>query len=626
MLNQMRSGANNFAAKVLLALLILSFAIWGIGDMVRHPGGNSIVATVDGVNISQRAFNQALKREMEAIRGSLGSNYSPEVVKQLGLPRQVLHKMINRTLIEREAAKLGLIPSDADVAQRIRNTGSFQTDKGKFNKELFLEILRRSNLSEKEYAAQLRNQMATELLMQVFNGNAPVPDSMLTAIYQAIEEQRIATLYTLSASSANSEPDETQIANYYKEHGSQFSTPEFRKISYITLKSSDIKKDVVVSDADMELAYNERIDEFKRPERRNVAQLLYDSEENAKKASDLLKAGKSVEQVAKDTNAQGKKPIAMENVTHDTIPDEAESVFSMKQGGSSEPIKTAFGWHIFHVTKIVPATTLSLAEARPTLEKDAKQRAIENAMSKLSNEIEDTLASGSSLAEVAKQAGLTVHTLPEIDARGNGKDGKPVKELPSLDKFLAVAFKTNEKTESSLTSSKGGESYILRVESITPEQVPPLEQIKTRIVDSWKKEQRAKTLADIAKTIELQFADEKTRADAVSKNNLKVSVSDPIKRTSENKTLPDGLLADLFERTVGKNTGMYMQANGDYVVAVVKEIIPSKATPPESMRAKLHDSIENSMKNELMEQYLDYLKTKHTVTINEDVLETATAE
>lgn len=625
MLNQMRSGAGNFAAKLLLGLLILSFAVWGVGDMVGGPSMHSTVATVGSSSISQRTFLGAYKRELEAIQSSLGASYSPELVKQMGLPQQVLNKIINRSLIEHESARLGLIPSDADIAQRIRSTPAFQSGKGKFDKALFTEILRRNGLSEKDYTAQLRSQMATELLMGAVNDSAPVSDAAIATIYRALEEQRTAMLYTLPASSVVvPEPDSAQIDAYYTAHGSQYSTPEFRKLSYMVLKGADMVKKAQVSDADLEAAYHERAEEFKRPEQRTVEQILFDNEEAAKKAAAFIASGKSFAQAAKES---GKKPMPMGNVAQTNVPDEAaESVFALKEGASTDPIKTAFGWHIFHVSKIDAPKTLSLAEAREFLEKDAKQRAAETELNKISNQIEDALAGGSTLADVAKENGLEVRSLPEIDSQGKGKDGAALKDLPALDKFLDVAFKTQEKSESSLTSSKGGEYYIVRVESITPERVLPLEQVKPRVVEGWKKEERAKLLAGMAKDIEAKFVDEKTRAEMISKHGLKGSLSEPLKRDSENKSIPAGLLADIFERTPGKATGMYPQASGDYMIAVTKDIIPSKAMPPEKIQQNIRASLENSSKNELIEQYLDYLKTKHAVSIDQDALHAVTRE
>src|SRR6185436_1324462 len=105
----------------LLTLLIISFAIWGVGDMTRVSGRNSAVATVGGSTITQEAFGRALKVETENLRQMLGERYSPELMKTIHPERRVLGSLINQKLLAQESESLGLIPGDADVARTIRN-------------------------------------------------------------------------------------------------------------------------------------------------------------------------------------------------------------------------------------------------------------------------------------------------------------------------------------------------------------------------------------------------------------------------------------------------------------------------------------------------------------------------
>ena len=142
MLNSLNSFIKGFAAKILLVLLILSFAVWGIGDMVRGPGPNKELVKVGNSTISIGEFSRNLEREKENIQRALGKNYTPEILKSLQIPQQVMQRLINQSLIQQETQARKLIPADSDIARLIHNDTRFHDDKGHFDKARFLNALK----------------------------------------------------------------------------------------------------------------------------------------------------------------------------------------------------------------------------------------------------------------------------------------------------------------------------------------------------------------------------------------------------------------------------------------------------------------------------------------------------
>src|SRR5258708_831753 len=137
MLDQLRAVGRNFLAKLLLAFLVLTFAVWGIGDMVRQSGRNITVATVGHTAITGDQFMRELRLQSENLRQGMGDQFSPELLKSLHLPQQVMQKLISHTLLKLESESLGIVPSDAEVVRLIREDPSFQDSKGHFDKSLF---------------------------------------------------------------------------------------------------------------------------------------------------------------------------------------------------------------------------------------------------------------------------------------------------------------------------------------------------------------------------------------------------------------------------------------------------------------------------------------------------------
>ena len=291
----------------------------------------------------------------------------------------------------------------------------------------------------------MRQDLAVNLLEDALLDNPPVSSIAVDMLYAARQEQRSVTVYMLGAALAGDipPPSEAEVKAYYQTHTNDFIAPEYRSISYVSISDNDVRNKVHVSEDDLQSAYRERIEEFKRPERRVVEQLLYNSEDKARHALTLLKGGECVEDVAKDTDILNKKALSLGEVEHSNIIEAAaDTVFSLPEGGIAGPIKSPFGWHLFYVQKIIPPSVASFDNVRATLEKDLHQRASDDAINALATKFEDTLASGSTLKEAAGDLGLKMTSIGPVDRQGKTTDGSRVKDIPEYDKFLETAFKT----------------------------------------------------------------------------------------------------------------------------------------------------------------------------------------
>lgn len=639
MLTKFRSFASSIGSKILIGLLILTFAVWGIEDMLRRPDSALIVATVGDIKIPYSAYQRTLNNETERMRQMLGSSATPEDLKNLALAPEVLKHMIDERLLVLESRSIGLKVSDEDVANNIRKNSGFFDDKGQFSKKNFEYYLRASGLTEKMYIEKTRDNMAVNLLLSSVVSLASIPENAAKTLLESREEKRTVDVYTIPASLIASvpEPEKEQLDGYYNSHIDEFTAPEYRSLSYVMINPENAKAAMkspgTADNKDIETAYHERIDEFKKPERRKVEQLLFSTEEAAHNALEAIKSGKSFEQVSKEPNVINSKIVSLGLVEKSNILEAAaDQVFSLAVGAVSEPIKSSFGWHIFRVTEIIPPATQPLEEVRAQLEKDLESQANDNVMNDFSNKIEDSIAGGSTLAEVAKEFNLKIITLPGIDKNRKFEDGSAANELPKDAKFLETAFKTDEKTESALISAKDGNKFILRVEKITPQRVLAQDEVKAKLLDLWTGQEKKRRLAELAGKISADFSAAKSPADIESAMK-KYSLPAPVNMTVSQKNeadgispsdLPQRMVKDIFSKPVGKSSMVFPQANGSYSIAVIKNIIAASANdkdPEYSAKlANIETEYKNDVKGEIVEQYMDYLAKKHRVTINESVL------
>lgn len=634
MLNAFRSFAGSFTIKVMLIMLILSFAIWGIDDMVRQTGSHSSIAKVGGESVSAREYEIELKRATESLRRAMGDHFSPEMIRITNLHMQVLQKLISQKLLAMESERLGLVPSDTDVVRQIHSSPMFQDKKGNFDKAHFNAMLRNNNLSEKTYVGRLRRDMATDLLVSSLISNVSAPEAAAKTMLAAREEQRNSTLYVLSPSMVNDvpQPDAKALTDYFNAHADRFTAPEYRNLSYVVISPGDTQGKASTTEDELRKAYRERSDEFKRPERRAVEQLLFSSEENAKNAYNALKDGKAFEQVAAESNIINKGSISLGKIGKNAIIENAaDTVFSLPAAGYTEPVESPFGWHIFRVVSIDPPSVSSFEEVRAQLERELSQRNADEAQSKLANRLEDALAAGSTLQEAARELKLTLRSVSAINKQGMKLDGTPASDIPDLDKFVETAFKVEEKSQSSLVASKGGKYYIVQVDSVIQERKRTLDEVRGLVVSSWQDDERTRRLAELAKNIAAKFATSEGRNSVIAQYGLNAAGNVTMKRstrTAGSITLPPALVEDVFSQPAGKSTQSYPTEKGQYVLAVVNNIIPmgSVETDPKLKEALKETSLQlaRSMQNEILAEYTRHLSNQYNVSIDEAALEAVT--
>lgn len=627
MLNTFRSSVHGFLAKLLLGLLFVSFAIWGVDDLVRNPARNRTLASVGSTNISTEHYLRALHAETENIRRLMGDNYSPDALKSMNIPATVLQNLVNRRLLELESQSLGFIPSDVDVVRRVRSNPNFQDNKGNFDKAIFESVLRNMNISEKNYIEQLRVEMGINILLDTLLSVSSVSDNEAPTLLHAREEGRDITLYRLGteAVAAIPAPSDEELTAFYKANMPSFTAPELRSFKYITISAADVAASASGKESELRAIYDERINEFKRPERRTVEQLLYSSQAQAEKALEIARKAKTMVEVAGQTDALNKKDVQMGTVERDKILDEAaETVFTLSVGDISKPVQSAFGWHIFKVTAIEEEKTETFEEVRDKLEQETKQRRSDEALTKLAEQIEDGFAGGSSLDEVAAEFKLKVKETDLVTQDGSTEAGSKSKSIPDLEKFLEIGFKTEEKSESAMITSKGGVFYALRVEKLIPQHVREFQEVRGKLLTQWQQKKRLEQLDTLAAQLSKEFEGAGGKSPLIIKYRLSTVGKQVVRRASHivgGISLPPALVNEVFRRPLGEGTRAHAVEGGAYVVAVAERDVPlgsiDKDTRLSSSLAEISRQLQSISQTEIVEQYTRFLRNKYEVSIDE---------
>ncbi len=608
MLNTMRRYARSWVVKVLLGVLVVSFAVWGIGDVFR-AGSTSNAATVDGLEISAEQLESEIERNTELLRQRLGQPIDRRQAIALGVLSDSLTGLVARRLVDRHGADLGLGVADAEIAQTIRDNPLFQGATG-FDRARYDLFLRSQNESEAAFVEDVRDEIRRSRLIDALTEAAVAPERLARLVSAYRDERRTAERLTVLAASMPVEaPDDAALEDYLKAHQAAFKAPERRGFELLLATPERLEDTIEVSQADVEATYAARKGSLGAPERREVAQVRADSEAAAAAIRDETAAGTPLEEAAEAADATFDRlgPLA-----RDALPGAlGEAVFALAPGDLSRPVQSPFGWHVFELLDVEPASTPPLAEVEPTI-KDAlrRDRAID-AVHDVADQLNDEIAAGSTLEEAAANLGLDLTRIKGVDRAGLDAEGKPTNLPPEV---LTEAFAA-ARDEVSLLGETGDGYFMLKVTDVTPERDLTLAEAQDTVLTAWTKDAKAKAAA--AKAAEfLQRANEGVTLVALAGNEgdaARLDTAGPLGR-NDTATLPRPALEALFATPEGRYADKPVPVPGGTAVLRTAEVIPAPADAPvEGLRSELLPAL----RTDLLVQYEAALRDRYPVEVNE---------
>jgi peptidyl-prolyl cis-trans isomerase D len=622
MLQAIRSRAGSFVVKLLFVLLILTFGIWGIGDIFRSHSSDTTIATVGDQSIRADELQTALRRALEQLSARFGSAIDLQQAKQLGLVDETLNQLIDRSLVDQEVARLQLNVSDELIRNVITGNPSFKGSDGRFDHNLFNAVLAANRLTEDQYVALLRHDIPRNDLMHAVTGGAVVPQPVVDLLYQYQNEKRIADIVSLPDASAGDigQPSETELKSFYEAHPDLFRAPEYRGFTLASLKPDDLAKDIEIPESKLKEEYDQRRDELQIPERREIEQILAPSEEKAKEAETALAAGKDWREVATTIAGQNPDTIDLGLMKREEMPTAlGDAAFELPLDKPSEPVKTPLGWHILRIVKIEQPVTQSFEQAKDKLEADlAHQEAIDR-IYKVANQVDDSLAGGATIDDAAAKFGLKVTTVAAADVSGHEPEDKPIALPVSPADVLKLAFATNEVKTSRVTETPDGGIFVLRTDKVIPSAVKPLDEVKEKAIAAWQADKRRETVAKQAQDLAAAVKPDSKLAAIAAEKGLKATTSAPFTRhPGQNPPVPPVLVDKLFAAKPGDVTTA-SDAAASYVAQL--DEVQKPDSPSQTATASLSHELDTGQQTDLSEGFTQALRSRFPVEIHRDVLD-----
>ncbi|MGA2566735.1 MAG: SurA N-terminal domain-containing protein [Pseudolabrys sp.] len=605
---------------VIMGGLVISFAIWGIGDIFRGFGLNSAIK-IGSTEISIEQFRQFYTERLQQLGRQVGRPITTDQARATGIAQQVIGQLVAETTLDEQAKALHLGISNAEIATRITNDPNFRGITGAFDRDRFEQIIRQAGFTEARFVEEQRRVMLRRQIALSIGGDFLVPVTAMKAINQYQNEKRAIAYLALGPAQAGDIPSPTPevLSKYFEERKILFRAPEYRKITVLAMSPADLAKSDAVSDADAKSYFEQHKASYGTPERRELKQIVFQKPEDAAAAHERIAKGVSFADIAKERGLKDSDvDVGMVTKADVIDPAVADAAFALKSGEVSAPVNGRFGTVLLQVGKIEPGNQKTVEEVAPQIKLEIAETRAKTEIGILRDKFEDERAAGSTLAEAAKKFGLKSRTIDAVDRSGRGPDEKPIADLPTKPDVIGAAFSSDVGVDNDPLQLPTGGYLWFDVTGITPARDRTLEEVKDKVEARWRDDEIAKRLQAKADDMVGKLKAGTALDQLATESGLKVVTAADLQRGKSGGFAP----AKLVEAAFKTPKGVPASAEGDQAAARFVFRVTDVVDPPLDPIAskQLTTSLQSSYSDDAVGAYVTRLETDLGVTFNQQAL------
>ena len=616
-----------------LALVVLTFVVFYIPDFLTPGIGASpseVIADVEGEPITVGQFQRRYNAQITAYRNAYGGQLNDQLLKQLGIDRQILNQLVDEEAMVAESRKQGITVSDAEIRERILALPGFQENGRFIGEQRYRQLLSIQNppMTTADFERSLRRALMIEKLRNTLTGWMSVSDVDVAAEFRRRNEKVKLDVVPVTAAAFVKDVNVTdaELAAYFEKSKDKYRISERRKIKYAIVNVDQVRNTIVVPQADIEAFYKQNLQQYQTPAQVRASHILLKlegkddkqvqalAEEIAKKA----KAGADFAALAKQYSEDESNASAGGDLDYfgrgRMVAEFEQAAFAMKAGEISNPVKTAFGYHIIKVVDNKPETTRPVAEVRPEIEDQLKWQKAQAEAETIAKSIEAAVKTPADLDRIAKERSLTVVETGLIQQTEPIQGVGPQPELATR----LFGMKEGEVTPAMRVAT----GWVFG--TVTGRQdayVPQLAEVRVRVSDDVKQEKAAELAKQRAQQIANDLKGAKDFAAAVKRAGLEIKTTEQLARGS---AIPDlgmseAIDAAAFSLPQGGVSDAISTPTGTAVIRVVERVNVTDAEV-ELGKDTLREEMVNQRRDQFFGAYMEKAKTGLRINIRQEIL------
>ena len=492
MLQVIRDRAQGFFAWLIVGLIILSFALWGVNEYFQDDGAGMQAATVNDREVSVYEYQIAYQNERSRMQQMFGDNFDADMFDDQ-IKNSALDRVVDNALLTDVALKANMVVSDGQLFNTLQQIDAFKED-GKFSKKAYEMALNQSGEPSSSFEARIRRALLADQIVKGIASTSIVTKGSVESSYRLEKQEREITYVRIAAEDFKKslKISDEDIKAHYEANRESYKTQEKVDLEYLELTISDLTGGVDATTEELEEYYDEQKDRFSVKEERKARHILIegdsaDSKQKAQSLYEQIVGGADFGKLAKENSADPGSAVdgGMLDFFTKGMMDPAfeDAAFALSKGELSKPVLSEFGYHIIKLEEVRGGQTKPFEEVKAQLESDLKRQKAEklyfDKVEKLTNmayEMPDTLS------PVAEELGLTLKTTGLF-----GRAGGP--GIAANRKVQQAAFSEDvlrERLNSEVIELGDNHAVVVRLKEYQAAEVRPLEQVKTRIENELK--------------------------------------------------------------------------------------------------------------------------------------------
>lgn len=610
-----KKSAGSYLVWSLLVLVMLGLGGFGV---TNFGGGITSIGKVGDRDIDTTDYARALQQEMNAISAQIGQPVTFAQAQAFGIDRQVLQQVITRAALDNETARIGISAGDASVATEITAMQAFQGTAGSFDREAYRFTLERNNLTEAKFEQGVREDIARSVLQGAIVGGFTDPKALTDTLTAWAGERRGFSLLELAAADLPAPvatPTDADLAAFHEANIDRYTAPEAKRITYVALLPETLAPTMEVDEAALRALYDERIDEFVIPEKRLVERLAFPSDADAQAAKARLDAGEvTFDQLVAERGLK-LDDIDLGDVSKTDLGAAGDAVFALTEPGIAGPAQSDVGPALFRMNAILAAQETSFDQAKETLGAELRTDAARRAIGARIEEIDDLLASGADLEDVAAEAKMEIAT---IDYVASEPSPEGIAAYPG---FREAADALQEGDFPEAIQLDDGALVALRLDEIVPPTPILLADIRDRVATDWTADATARALAARAEAVKAEVdAGKSLGAFGI------VTVTKSITRDGFVENAPASLLETLFKLKEGETA--VVQGDGFTGLVRLDAILPAEQAgeDAEALRDSIAVQARQSLAQDAFSLFTNALSTEAGIQIDQNAVNAVHAQ
>jgi len=620
-----------------IIVFILGFVYFSGTNTGSGDASGQVVARIGGETISAVEFDRRYRTELDRQQAQYQGKLSPELIRALDMPHQVLDSMIDRLLRLEAARQLKLRVTDEEVAAAVMSFPELQENGHFIGNEKYERALRASGYTPERFEEDVREGLLLQKYSTLVKASVLVPDKDLQREFSNRNDKASIEYIKIAASKVETPISATDadLKAYLEKHKDRYRTPEQRKIKYLLVDRMKTRAKIKMPETELKAEYDRRRASFQVPEQVTASHILIKADpdkgsaaeaEARQKAEALFARLKKGEDFAKLANENTEDPSGKGSGGQlppfgrgQMVPEFEQAVFDMKPGEIRGPIKTQFGYHIVKLVAKTPPRVRSFEEVREQINGELSETRAQAETERLARELAEKLktrksASNEELRKLQDDV-VTFNETPWVSK------GDPVPGIGANARFTEEAWtvKLGQISTTPITTGRG--PAFVKPSEERPAGVPPFEEIKARLTMDYQTERR-----DEEAVAKLQPATQEL-ASGMPLSTLATRYETEVKTTPEfgpGGPVPDigsvpELSAKVFATPKGQ-AGPPVAVPGGFVLFRVLTRTSADPRTFETQKAEILDSLQAREAERLLRAELVRMRADRKVQVNEDLL------